>query len=409
MGKFGYIQPMLIDERSGKLVAGHGRLERLQALKASGAAPPARIKVGKGKDWLVPVIRGVGFKSESEAEEYLLLDNRAVELGGWDDAGLLDMLEDLGKAGAAPLELGWEDDAFKELLRDVGNQGMEAAKEDEVPAFSSNPVTQPGDLWMLGRHRLLCGDSTDLGQVKVLMQGERAGLMNTDPPYGVSYANEDRPHPGVVKPRVAKPKIAKDDLQDEVLEAFLEKAFTAAKEALRPNAAWYVWHANLTQGLVAAATKAASITLHRQIIWVKPVLLLGRGQYHWKHEPCFMGWVQGNQPPDYGRGQGERDQTTVWEVGSVPIKERAEMNHATPKPVGLFAIPITKHLLAGELAYEPFAGTGPQFIAAEQLNRRCYGLELEPRYCDVIVKRWENLTGQKAVREKQVVRSRAAS
>ena len=147
--------------------------------------------------------------------------------------------------------------------------------------------------------------------------------------------------------------------------------------------------------------------LHRQIIWVKPALLLTRGQYHWKHEPCFMGWVKGHQPPDYGRGNGERDQTTVWEVASVTNSEREEYNHSCPKPVGLFTIPIVKHLKPGEIAYEPFAGSGPQFIAAEQLGRRCYGMECEPRYCDVIVKRWEQFTGLKAKLEKTCAKKKA--
>jgi DNA modification methylase len=268
--------------------------------------------------------------------------------------------------------------------------------EDEAPEPPVVPITKPGDLWLMGRHRLLCGDSTKAEDVKRLMNGERAALMNTDPPYGVSYANDDRPNPGVAKPRVAN-----DGLADEELQSFLESCFRAAVDvALLPHAAWYMWHAHLTQGyFAAAAAAAANVLLHRQIIWVKPVLLLGRGQYHWKHEPCFMGWVKGNQPPDYGEGNGERTQTTVWEVGSVSQAERKEFDHATPKPVGLFSIPLVKHTKPGEICYEPFSGSGPQLVAAEQLNRTCYGMEISPQYCDVIVKRWENLTGKKAVLE----------
>lgn len=262
---------------------------------------------------------------------------------------------------------------------------------DDVPDAPAEPITKVGDLWVLGSHRLLCGDSTKTADVERLMDGERAGLMNTDPPYGVAYANDDRPNPGVAKPRVAK-----DDLADEKLQEFLESVFRLAKsDALASNAAWYLWHAHLTQGFFAAAA-AADVVLHRQIIWVKPVLLLTRGQYHWKHEPCFMGWVRGQQPPDYGRGEGERDQTTVWEVAGVSVAERKEFNHSTPKPVELFTIPIVKHLAAGEIAYEPFAGSGPQFIAAEMQGRRCFGIEIDPGYCDVIVARWEQFTGQKA-------------
>ncbi len=250
-----------------------------------------------------------------------------------------------------------------------------------------------GTLILKSRHRLLCGDSTKAEDVGRLMAGEKAGLMNTDPPYGVAYTNDDRPNPGVAKPRVAN-----DELADEKLQQFLESVFKAACSiALIDKAAWYLWHAHLTQGYFAAAAAAANVVLHRQIIWVKPVLLLGRGQYHWKHEPCFMGWVKGQQPPDYGLGNGERTQTTVWEIGTVSQAERKEFNHSTPKPVGLFTIPIVKHLKPGEICYEPFAGSGPQFIAAEQLGRRCFGMELSPAYCDVIVSRWERLSGKKAV------------
>src|SRR3990167_117417 len=219
-------------------------------------------------------------------------------------------------------------------------------------------LLQEIDTGELGKHRLMCGDSTKTEDVVRLMGGAKAMLMNTDPPYGVSYANDDRPNPGVAKPRVAK-----DEFRDEELQRFLEAAFkVAVSSALLPNAAWYLWHAHLTQGFFAAAAAAADVLLHRQIIWVKPVLLLTRGQYHWKHEPCFMGWVRGKEPPDYGRGDGERDQTTVWEIGTVSQQDRKEFNHATPKPVELFTIPIAKHTKQGQVVYEPFAGSGPQIM-----------------------------------------------
>ena len=269
------------------------------------------------------------------------------------------------------------------------NDGEETQPVPEPPVEA---VTRTGDIWELGKHRLMCGDSTKTEDVVRLMGGAKAMLMNTDPPYGVSYANDDRPNPGVAKPRVAK-----DEFRDEELQRFLEAAFkVAVSSALLPNAAWYLWHAHLTQGFFAAAAAAADVLLHRQIIWVKPVLLLTRGQYHWKHEPCFMGWVRGKEPPDYGRGDGERDQTTVWEIGTVSQQERKEFNHATPKPVELFTIPIAKHTKQGQVVYEPFAGSGPQIMAAEKLGRCCYAMEIEPRYVDVSVKRWQNFTDKQA-------------
>jgi len=315
---------------------------------------------------------------------------------------------DAVKLDAILREVDTGSEALQEMLAGLADDaglyqdGDKEIIEDEAPEPPVVPVTQPGDLWVLGDHRLLCGDSTKAEDVARLMNGKKAVLMNTDPPYGVSYANADRPNPGVAKPRVAKPRVENDELTDDRLQQFLELCFKCAVEiALQSNAAWYMWHAHLTQGYFAAAAAAADVVLHRQIIWVKPVLLLGRGQYHWKHEPCFMGWIKGHAPPDYGEGNGERTQTTVWEVGSVTHADRREFNHATPKPVALFSIPIIKHTKAGELCYEPFSGSGPQFIAAEQLNRKCYGMEISPQYCDVIVKRWENLTGKKAERQPQ--------
>ncbi|HEX5443185.1 MAG TPA: DNA methyltransferase [Pirellulales bacterium] len=254
---------------------------------------------------------------------------------------------------------------------------------------------EAGQVWTIageqGEHRLLCGDSTKNEDVARLMGAERAGLMNTDPPYGIDYRNETRPLPNSKKSRKPKQPILNDDANGDRLQTFLESCFRAAIAcALKEKAAWYLWHAHLTQGFfaaAAAAAAAANVVLHRQIIWVKRNMLLGRGQYHWKHEPCFFGWVKGHQPPDYGLGQGERTQTTVWEIASVPHNEREELDHPTPKPVELFAIPIVKHLLPGEICFEPFAGTGPQLLAAEQLGRRCFAIEILPQYCAVILER----------------------
>ena len=388
--RFGYIAPMVLNETTGRLVVGHGRLDALQQAKAAGQKPPARVKLGPKGEWLVPVIRGVAFKTDQEAEAYLIADNQHTLLGAWDDTQLSQVLADLATQDALT-GTGFDRDDVDALLRQVGGNGMSAPEPrlDQAKALQKQWQTALGQLWEIRGHRLLCGDAANRHDVARLMGSDRAGLMNTDPPYGVAYANEERPRPGVAKPRVAKPRVAKDDLRDEALQQFLESVFSVATGyALKPTAAWYLWHAHLTQGFFAAAAAAAAdVILHRQIIWVKPVLLLGRGHYHWKHEPCFMGWVKGHGPPDYGRGHGERDQTTVWEVASVSQSDRRGFNHATPKPVGLFSIPLVKHLKAGAIAYEPFAGSGPQFVAAELLHRRCFGLEIEPSYVAVTLQR----------------------
>lgn len=338
--------------------------------------------------------------TDEEARKFLAVYDRTTDLAEWDAGLLRELMEgvEFETEGLDALVAGAIGEA-EELLAEREREEEREIIQDEVPDPPKKPTTKPGDLWLLGDHRLLCGDSTNADDVARVMNGERAGLMNTDPPYGIAYDNASGIHPD--NGPIAD-VILNDQFTDEELQAFLESAFCPAIDAaLQPRAAWYLWHAMLTQGFfaaAAAAAAAANVVLHRQIIWIKNRLVFGRGQYHWKHELAFFGWVDGHQPPDYGRGNGERDQTTVWEIAGVRQDERRKFNHSTPKPVKLFAIPIVKHLKPGEIAYEPFAGSGPQFIAAEQLGRRCYGLEIDPAYCDVIVKRWENLTGKKATK-----------
>lgn len=233
-------------------------------------------------------------------------------------------------------------------------------------------------------HRLLVGDSTKAEDVERVMGGEKAGLMNTDPPYGIKQdvqANYDAANSVDGTNRKNQfTEIANDALTGEELQAFLEDCIRTSLPHLTDTPAFYLWHPMLTQGtfFAAAAAAAADILIHRQIIWVKPHFIFGRGDYHWKHELCFYGWIKGQRCP----WLGERNQSSVWEfnIGEVKI-------HPTQKPVELFAAPIVNHLNTGEIAYEPFAGSGPQFIAAEQLGRRCFGLEIEPKFCAVILER----------------------
>jgi DNA modification methylase len=211
--------------------------------------------------------------------------------------------------------------------------------------------------------------------------------MNTDPPYGIAYVSnaQTKDQAGDFK------EIENDDLDGEKLQAFIESVIRVAVQHLAENAAFYLWHPMLTQGtFFAAAAAAADILIHRQIIWEKPSLVFGRGDYHWKHELCFYGWRRGHRPPFYGA----RNQTTVW-----PIGRESTGDHPTQKPVALFAIPMGNHSRTGEVCFEPFSGSGSQFIAAEQLGRRCFGLEIEPRYVQVCIERWVKFTGGDPVLE----------
>ena len=367
LARFGQQKPIVVDG-NGICRAGNGTLEAARALGWE------KIEVVK-----TPL-------AGSEAIAYAIADNRTAELALWDDDRLGETLKALQLEDFNLDDIGFSQDELDELL---GPEPGEAADDpgpqiDKADELQTKWKTKRGQLWEIGRHRLLCGDSTRAEDVAKVMGGERAGVMNTDPPYGVAYANDERPNPGVAKPRVAN-----DELTDETLQAFLEEVFSqAVSHALKPDAAWYMWHAHLTQGYFAAAAAAANVVLHRQIIWVKPVLLLGRGQYHWKHEPCFMGWVEGNQPPDYGLGNDERTQTTVWEVNSISQADRKEFDHSTPKPVELFSIPIVKHLKRGECAYEPFAGSGPLISSPPSKPAACaIWWRLRPKYCVVILER----------------------
>lgn len=254
----------------------------------------------------------------------------------------------------------------------------EAHEDDfEVPDEIQTDIVL-GDLFEIGEHRLMCGDSTDSEQVAKLMNGEIGVLMNTDPPYGVDYV------------KLAKSKgqskqsknITNDELSNEGLQEFLEEIISSAVPFLIERCAFYLWHPMLTQGTFFAAAAAADININSQIIWVKPSLVFGRNDYHWRHELCFYGWRKGHKPDFYG----ERNQTTVWEVG----RENDKI-HPTQKPIELFSIPIKNHTLKNQVVYEPFGGSGSQFVAAHQLNRKCYGMEIDPKYCQVIIDRMKKL------------------
>lgn len=387
--EFGWTNPVLADAKG--IVAGHGRVLAASLLYSRGRTirlPGGRtLPVGT-----VPVIDCGGW-SDGQRRAYVIADNQSALKAGWDEKLLALEFKDLKEIGFDMALVGFDPTEIKII---EARAAVEPGKTDpdEVPEPPAIPVSRTGDLWILGTHRILCGDSTKAEDVARLMGSERAGIMNTDPPYGVSYDSA-----ALHMNNTKYVPIENDGLADAKLQEFLEACFRAATGvALQKNAAWYLWHAHLTQGYfaAAAAAAAANVVLHRQIIWVKSQLIFGRGQYHWKHEPCFMGWVKGHQPPDFGKGNGERTQTTVWDIAGVNHADRKEFNHSTPKPVELFTIPMVKHLNAGEIAYEPFSGSGPQIIAGEQTGRRVFAMELAPQFVDVAVKRWEKFSGKAA-------------
>ncbi|MBX6324352.1 MAG: site-specific DNA-methyltransferase, partial [Rhodospirillaceae bacterium] len=277
--------------------------------------------------------------------------------------------------------LGFPEDELDRLLDGLDGAGGAAAGEDVVPEAPAEPATRPGDLWRLGPHRLLCGDATSPAEVERLLDGAVPHLMVTDPPYGVDYDPSWRNEAGV-SATARTGRVSNDDRADW-REAW----------ALFPGDVAYVWHAGVHARTVAESLEACGFRIRAQIIWAKPRFALGRGDYHWQHEPCFYAVREGGT----GHWQGARDQSTLWPISAAGEEDAATV-HGTQKPVECMRRPILNNSTRGDLVYEPFAGSGSTLIAAESTGRVCLALEIDPRYCDVIVERWQQVTGGKAER-----------
>lgn len=363
---FGFGAPVLARKANNEVIAGHTRIKA--ALKLGMTRVPVRFLDLSARD----------------AHVLAVADNKLSELADWDTPVLEAVLADL-KAHDAELSLtGFDDAELAELLSSDAPGVDDVAPIDEADELRKKWHTERGQLWTIGPHRLLCGDCTIDADVARLMNGEKAVLMNTDPPYGVDYAVIKAGMPGFTACRTMG-DIENDGLTDgAALQAFLESAIRAGIPHMTQTAAFYFWHPMLTQGSFFAAAAAADILIHRQIIWVKPGFVLTRsGMYHWKHELCFYGWVRGHQPPWYG----DKSQTSVWEIGR---DEDAGM-HPTQKPIELFTRPMDNHAKKGEVVYEPFSGSGSQLVAAEHAGRRCYAMDIDARYVAVALERLANL------------------
>jgi site-specific DNA-methyltransferase (adenine-specific) len=261
--------------------------------------------------------------------------------------------------------------------------------EDEVPEPPVDPITKPGDLWTLGDHRLLCGDSTKAEDVERLMSGAKADMMLTDPPYNVAYE-------GGSKKRTA---IQNDSMDADSFRSFLSSCFRCAFDSMQPGAAFYIWHADTEGYNFRGAVIDCGQQIRQCLVWAKDNSMFSRQDYHWKHEPCLYGWKEGAAHSWHS----DRKQTTVLEFARPSRSDE----HPTMKPVALFAYLAGNSSCKGQLVYDPFLGSGTTLIAAEQLGRKCYGMEISPQYCDVIVKRWETLTGKQAELETPAKKSKA--
>jgi DNA modification methylase len=247
---------------------------------------------------------------------------------------------------------------------------------DEVPEVPDDPITKTGDVWVLGKHRLMCGDSTVETHVSALLGGVEPHLMVTDPPYGVEYDPKWRAEAGVNKNKKKMGEVKNDDRADW-REAW----------ALFPGDVAYVWHGGLHAGVVADSLIDCGFTIRSQIIWSKDRFALSRGHYHWQHEPC---WYAAKGTANWG---GDRKQSTVW---NIKARDDSGMGHGTQKPVECMKRPIENNSSPGQAVYEPFSGSGTTIIAGEMTGRCIYAMELSPEYCDVAVERWQNFTGEQA-------------
>jgi DNA modification methylase len=370
--EFGFRIP-IVARSDGTIVDGHLRLK---------AARKLDIKT-------VPVVLADDL-NETQIKAFRLLANQSANWADWDDELLNLELTDIQDAGFDMELVGFSEEELAEIMSPLddadGNGGN--FQNDVIPDPPKNPVSKPGDLWVLGEHRLLCGDSTNGDDVKRLMNGELAQLFATDPPYLVDYDGSNHPSGNNKKVDSSSEAITWDDSSQgpEFYEKFIKAAID---NAILPNAAWYCWHASKRQAMLEEVWTKFTAFQHQQIIWVKPRGVLTRSKYLWRHEPCFFGWIKGNMPPKI---KDAEFLSTIWEIDSLAGDERPD--HPTPKPLAVFTIPMKQHLERGGLCYEPFSGSGSQIMAGESVGRRVFAMEVSPVYIDVAVQRFIQTTGK---------------
>lgn len=350
--EFGFINPILIDKKYN-ILAGHGRVM---------AAREEGIKE-------VPCVL-VEHLTEAQKKAYILADNRLAMDAGWDDEMLALELENLKELDFDIDLTGFDAAEIDELFSNIHDKDVQDDDFDVDAALEEESISKQGDIWLLGRHRLICGDSTKAETYEKLMEGKKANLCVTDPPYNVNYTA------GSENER----KIKNDNMEDKNFYEFLFASFKNIFNSLEDGAAAYVFHAD-TEGLnFRKAFKDAGFHLANVCIWAKQSLVLGRSDYQWQHEPILYGW----KPTGKHRWYADRKQTTIWNFDR-PTKSEL---HPTMKPVPLVAYPIQNSSMSNCIVLEPFAGSGSTLIACEQLGRICYAIELDEKYADVIVKRY---------------------
>lgn len=344
--EFGFVNPVIVD-KDLNIIAGHGRI---LAAKEEGITE-------------VPCVFAEHL-TEAQKRAYIIADNRLALNAGWDAEMLSVEIADLQGMDFDVSLLGFDNAELNKIM-----SGIEDVKDDDfdvVAELKKPAITQLGDLWLLGNHRLVCGDSTNPETFALLMDGKHANLVVTDPPYNVNYEG-------------TAGKIRNDNMADDKFYQFLLDAFTLTEKAMARDASIYVFHAD-TEGLnFRKAFSDAGFYLSGTCIWKKQSLVLGRSPYQWQHEPILFGWKKTGKHSWFS----DRKQTTIWEFE----KPKKNGDHPTMKPVQLIAYPVLNSSMTGSIVLDPFGGSGSTLIACEQTERICYMVELDEKYCDVIVKR----------------------
>ncbi len=389
--KFGYVDLLVVNKRNMRIISGH---QRYKILQADG----------------IQTVTAILVDVDEIQEQAMNVTLNSPEITGQWTAALIPLLERLrNEASEDYINL-----RLKNLRDSVGDMGVESLGDgktlpDDIPEPPEETITQKGDLWILGNHRLLCGDSTNDADVARLMDGHKASLFATDPPYCVDYTGANRPNGG----RDWSNVYHEIDIPDAV--DFMRKFYKAGLKHIHEGTALYIWHASKRRSDVEGVCKELGILIHQEIVWVKPCVILTYSFYSWRHEPCLLMWIKGNKPEYKPKNKSigtvwtvgylrsgdpltPEYHTDVWELDWEGKKRNPGLDHPTVKPTEVFAIPMRVHTSPGDICYEPFSGSGSQLIAGERLNRRVFAMEIEPVFCDVAVRRWEEFTGKKAQR-----------
>ena len=357
--EFGWTNPILVDGDNG-IIAGHGRLSAARKL---------------GMD-TVPVIE-LSHLTKAQKKALIIADNKLASNAGWDNNLLTIELNELLADNFALDILGFDKDELDALLNPVEvTEGL--TDEDDVPDVPIEPKTKLGDIYVLGNHRLMCGDSTSIDAVEKLMDGQLADQLVTDPPYNIAYEGGSK----------KRDQIKNDEMADEEFRQFLKDVYISANAVMKAGAVFYIWHADTEGYNFRGAAKDMGWKVRQTLIWNKDNSAFGRSDYHWKHEPCLYGWKEGSAH----LWATDRKQTTVIQCKR-PSKSEL---HPTMKPVELMEYQILNNTKGSDIVLDLFGGSGSTMIAAEKTGRKARLMELDPKYCDVIVKRWEDFTGKKA-------------